>query len=66
MNRRQTYATLYVPTLLDSEGARHIIPRRDAPAYCGATGIQHEPHPWPRQELCPRCAQKYIKLLMDG
>jgi hypothetical protein len=56
---------LYVPTLLDKTGARHIIPGKDSAAYCGATGSQHFPHDHKASELCPRCVQKYMRLILD-
>lgn len=61
MNRRKTYATLMVPTLVDAEGLRHIIPSKDQPAYCGAEGAQEAPREHRSASLCQRCVQKYIK-----
>ncbi len=65
MNRKRTYTTLYVPTLLDKEGARHIIPAKDKPSYCGATGAQHFPHDHKAADLCQRCVQKYMRVVLD-
>lgn len=48
--------TIFVPTLLDTAGLRHIIPTKDAPAYCGAAGMQSFPHDWAVGELCARGA----------
>lgn len=65
MKRRQTYSTLYVPTLLDKAGARHIIPGKDRAAYCGVTdGSQHFPHDHKAEQLCQRCVQQYMKVLV--
>ena len=68
MNERRfnPYSRLYVPTLIDEEQCRHIIPHKDAPAYCGATGTQDAPRDWPRRNLCPRCVQKYIRGIEEG
>ncbi len=66
MNRKITFATLYVPTLTDDEGLRHIIPARDKPAYCGATGTQRAPYTWSQRALCKRCCQKYIRLIIEA
>lgn len=53
--------TIYAPTLLDSDGHRHIIPRKDAPALCGATGDQDAPRDHRIDTLCLRCRQKYMR-----
>jgi hypothetical protein len=55
--------TLFVPTLLDKAGTRHIT--KDSAAYCGATGSQHFPHEHKAAELCPRCLQSYYRALID-
>ena len=65
MNRRQTYSTLYVPTLVDKAGARHIIPSKDSAAYCGATGSQQFPRDNKAANLCQRCVQKYMRVVLD-
>lgn len=61
MNRRVSRATLFVPTLVDSDGLRHIIPGKDMPAYCKATGEQMFPKEHRASTLCQRCVQKYMK-----
>lgn len=66
MNRTRTYHTLYVPTLLSKDGTRHIIPSKDKPARCGATGEQYAPHDWRAAQLCQRCVQKEVRLLLEG
>jgi hypothetical protein len=65
MNRRQTYSTLYVPTLVDKAGLRHIIPSKDSAAYCGATGAQHFPHDHKAADLCRRCVQRYMREVLN-
>lgn len=65
MNRRRTYHTLYVPTLLDTAGTRHIIPGKDMAAYCGAEGSQQSPHDHKASDLCQRCVQKYMRAILD-
>jgi hypothetical protein len=65
MKRKPTEPMLYVPTLLDKAGARHIISTKDSAAYCGATGSQHFPHEYKAAELCPRCLQSYYRALID-
>lgn len=52
---------IYVPTLVDSGGHRHIIPARDQPALCGAVGLQYGPLDWRIDTLCLRCRQKYMR-----
>ncbi len=64
MERRiNVHSRFYVPTRLDTEGARHIIGRRDGPALCGqeTTGEQTAPRDWSVKQVCPRCAQQYVK-----
>lgn len=57
--------TLYVPTLRDEHGSLHIIPAKDAPALCGATGEQSAPRDHRIDTLCLRCRQKQMKTLLD-
>lgn len=56
---KQTFHTLYIPTLLDKSGVRHIVPATGSAAYCGAMGSQHFPHDYKASELCQRCVQAY-------
>jgi len=65
MKRQVTYSTLYVPTLVDADDLRHIIPGKDSAAYCGATGEQHFPHEHRAASLCQRCVQKYMRQVLD-
>ncbi len=66
MTRKPTATILFVPTLLAKDGTRHIIPRKDASAYCGAAdGAQHFPHDWKASDLCQRCLQKYMRIVLD-
>jgi hypothetical protein len=60
-----TYSILFTPTLIDADGARHIIPGKDMPAYCGATGTQSPPAEHRKQHLCQRCVQKYLRAVFD-
>lgn len=62
---KPTYTVLYVPTLLDKVGTRHIIPSKDRAAYCGASGSQHFPHDHKAADLCQRCVQKYMRVVLD-
>jgi hypothetical protein len=55
MKRKPTEPTLYLPTLVDKAGTRHIIPAKDSAAYCGAVGSQHFPHDHKAAELCEEC-----------
>lgn len=59
------YSRFYVPTRLDAEGVRHIIQHRDGPTLCEqeATGEQTAPRDWSVSQVCPRCAQQYVKQL---
>lgn len=64
MERRvNKYGVLYVPTVEDTEGTRHIIPGRDCAPLCEreATGEQWPPQSWSRSNLCQRCVQRYIR-----
>jgi hypothetical protein len=67
MNRQNTHATLFVLTRLDADGLRHIISGRNLPTLCKteARGAQSL---WsgPRAQLCPRCAQKYMRAVVEG
>ncbi len=63
---RQTQSTLYVPTLLDRSGTRHIIPMKDSAAYCGARGSQFFPHEYRAADLCQRCLQQYMRVVVDA
>lgn len=65
MQRRRTYSTLYVPTLIDADGLRHIIPSKNSAAYCGAIGQQFFPKDHKANELCQRCVQKYMRQVLD-
>lgn len=65
MNRKLSRATLFVPTLLDADGSRHIIPAKDKPALCGATGAQAFPHDHRARDLCQRCVQKHARDVLD-
>lgn len=65
MNRQRTFATLDTPTLVDSDGLRHIIPGKDQPAYCGATGTQEAPRQHQAKNLCQRCVQRYMRTVLD-
>ena len=60
------YSRFYVPTRLDADGSRHIISSRDGPTLCGqeATGEQTAPRSWSVKDVCPRCAQQYVKQLI--
>lgn len=62
------YSRFYVPTRLDTDDSRHIISYRDGPALCGqeATGEQTAPHSWSVKDVCPRCAQQYVKQLVGA
>lgn len=65
MKRQFTHSTLYVPTLVDADGLRHIIPSKNNAAYCGAIGQQHFPHDHKAASLCQRCVQKYMRQALD-
>lgn len=65
MKRRQSHSILYVPTLVDDNDLRHIIPSKDKAAYCGATGQQHFPKDHKASDLCQRCVQKYMRDVLD-
>jgi hypothetical protein len=67
MNRMNYHRTLYVPTKEDAAGVLHIISGRDRPPLCGqeATGEQQAPRTWQRSLLCPRCAQKHMRTVID-
>lgn len=67
MQRINRHSTLYVPTREDAVGLLHIIAGRDKPPLCGqeATGEQQAPRNWQRSVLCPRCAQKYMRTMID-
>jgi len=65
MKKRNMTRAIYVPTLLDTVGARHIIPSKDQAAYYGATGDQHFPHDHKASDLCQRCVQKYMRVVLD-
>lgn len=64
MKRAASPTVYFVPTLLDAAGLRHIIPAKDRAAYCGAMGEQHLPHDCKANELCQRCVQQYMKLIV--
>lgn len=61
------YSRFYVPTRLDADGLRHIIAHRDAPTLCGqeADGVQEAPRDWSVRHVCQRCAQQYVKRLLE-
>ncbi len=66
MKRRTVAPAIYVPTLVDAQGHRHIIPHKDAFALCGVEiGEQHAPHDHRIDTLCLRCRQKYMRGLVD-
>ena len=56
--------TIYAPTLVDLDGRRHIIPSKDKPALCGATGEQDAPREHRGDTLCLRCRQKYARQIV--
>jgi hypothetical protein len=63
MERKQTYGTLYVPTIAVEGETRHIIRHKDGPTLCGvpSEGEQTAPREWRRRDLCPRCVQVYVR-----
>jgi hypothetical protein len=61
LKKRNTTPAIYTPTLVDSDAHRHIIPSRDKPALCGATGEQDAPRDHRVDTLCLRCRQKYMR-----
>ena len=65
MRKRNMTRAIYTPTLVDADGQRHIIPSKDRPAYCGATGEQEAPHDHRIDTLCLRCRQKYARTLIE-
>lgn len=64
MKRTSNPTVIYVPTLLDKDGTRLIIPAKDSAAYCGATGSQHLPHDHKASELCQRCVERHMKAVV--
>jgi hypothetical protein len=63
MDRRiSRYETFYVPTLVASDGARHILTERNGLPLCGddTTGVQEAPWYHRKHVLCLRCRQRYI------
>lgn len=65
MSRTNYDSTLYVPTMVDAEQCRHIIPHKDGDPLCGAEfiGQQFPPHSYQRHSLCPRCVQRHIRAM---
>lgn len=61
MKKRNMTRTIYTPTLVDADAHRHIIPSKDKPALCGATGEQDAPREHRVDTLCLRCRQKYMR-----
>ncbi len=64
MKKRNMTPAIYTPTLVDDAGHRHIIPSKDKPALCGATGAQDAPRDHRIDTLCLRCRQKYMRSLL--
>lgn len=65
--RDGTSGDLFVPTVLDASGARHIIPSRDGAALCGADTLlstQAAPASHRPDALCPRCRQRHAKKML--
>lgn len=65
MKKRNMTRAIYAPTLVDSDGHRHIIPARDQPALCGAVGEQDAPRNHRVDTLCLRCRQKYWRSVIE-
>lgn len=61
MKKRNMTPAIYTPTLVDSDGHRHIIPSKNTPALCGAVGEQDAPRDHRVDTLCLRCRQKYMR-----
>lgn len=64
MKKRTMPRAIYAPTLLDSDGSRHIIPSKDKSALCDATGAQEAPRDHRIDTLCLRCRQKYAREML--
>ena len=66
VKKRNMTRAIYVPTLVDAQGHRHIIPSKGAFALCGVEiGAQEAPHDHRIDTLCLRCRQKYMRGIVD-
>lgn len=67
MRRQRPRGGIFIAMLVAPDGGRHILRNRTDPAYCGEAEGQRVDLAWiPRQHLCQRCLQQYMKRVLGA